>query len=53
MYYVGGNLFLKLTSDGAIFHSGGNERHLLGMDQDLAPKCSAYVRCCKVVLDFL
>ena len=33
--------FLKLTTDDAIDHSG-DERHLLGKDQDPVPMCIAF-----------
>ena len=47
-------LFLKLTTDGAIDYSGGNEPHLLGTDWDLFPSCILFIRnCCYFVLDFI
>ena len=44
--------FLKHTTDGAINHSGGNERHLLGTDRVVVPTCKGFVRCV-VVLSWL
>ena len=51
MYHVGGNLFFKLTTYGAIDRSGRNERQLLGLDQDEVPTSKVFVR--KVVVLFL
>ena len=40
-------LFLKFTTDGAIDHSGGNERQLLETDRDQVPVC---VKCLQGML---
>ena len=38
--------FLKLTTDGGIDHSGGDEHHLLGTDRDPVPVCLTFVGSC-------
>ena len=43
--------FLRHTTDGAISHSGGNERQPLGTDQDPVTTCKVFVR--NVVVLFL
>ena len=45
--------FLKLTTDGVIGHSGGNELLLLGKKCDPVPTCKAFSRKCCVVLGFV
>ena len=44
--------FLRHTTDGAVGHSGGKERQLLGTDRDAVPKCKAFVRSVVVFLAF-
>ena len=46
--------FHKVTADGAIDHSGDDERNLLGIDRNPVSKCISFVRsCCCVVLGFI
>ena len=42
--------FLRPTTDGAINHSRGNERRLLGTDRDPVPSCMCVCVCCKELL---
>ena len=54
MYHIGGNLFLKLTTDETINNSGENWLILLETDRNPVPTSIAFVRsCCFVVLTFL
>ena len=43
--------FSQTYNIGTIGHSGGNERHLEGVDRDPAPTCKAFVK--SVVVLFL
>ena len=45
--------FLRLTTDGATDHSGGDERYLLVMDRDPVPMCITSVMCCCYVVYWL
>ena len=45
---------LKLITDVTIDHSGGDERQMLGTNQDPIPKCMTFViKCCNVVRSFV
>ena len=46
-------LSLKLTTDGAIEHSGGDECHLLGTDQVPVPMSIAFVRGYRMLYTFI
>ena len=48
---VGGNIFVRHTTDSTIGHSGGNERQLLGTDRNSVQTCKVFVR--NVVVLFL